>query len=307
MTTITDQTSVRHGAREESTMSEQVTVAVSRRAECGEGPIWEAAANAVHWVDIIEGEILLTDFASGETRVTKYPEMVGAVAPRIGGGVVAAVTSGFVGLDADGAVERRVDILPEGIRMNDAKVDPAGRYWAGSCEMSFAAGLGGLWRLDENWEAMLVLPRLTQPNGLGWSPDGSIFYLVETQARQILRFDFDPESSTISSDASVLVDADVFPEGFPDGLAVDTRGHLWVAEFAGSAVHEFSSDGVKLRTVPVPTAQTTSCAFVGAGLDELWVTSAAWQIDPADDADAGSVFRVEGLGAVGVPTAAFRG
>ena len=288
-------------------MSVQVSVAVSRRAECGEGPIWDAAANAVHWVDIIPGEILITDFATGETRVTAYPEMVGAVAPRRSGGVVAAVTSGFVGLDTAGVVDRRVDILADGIRMNDAKTDPAGRFWAGSCEMDFAEGLGGLWRLDENWEATLVLPNLTQPNGLGWSPDGSVFYLVETQARQILRFDFDLETSTITSDASVLVEADVFPAGLPDGLAVDTRGHLWVAAFAGSAIHKFSPEGDLLRTVPIPTLQTTSCNFVGPELNELWVTSAAWQLDPADDAEAGSVFRVEGLGAVGLPTAAFRG
>ena len=85
------------------------------------------------------------------------------------------------------------------------------------------------------------------------------------------------------------------------------RGHLWVAEYAGSAVHEFSPEGARLRTVPLPTTQTTSCNFVGPALDELWVTSAAQQIDPADDADAGSIFRVEGLGAIGLPTAAFRG
>jgi sugar lactone lactonase YvrE len=288
-------------------MSEQISIAVSRRTECGEGPIWDAAANAVHWVDIIPGEILVTDFTTGRTRVTTYPEMVGAVAPRVGGGVVAAVTSGFVGLDADGVVDRRVDILPDGIRMNDAKTDAAGRLWAGSCEMGFAEGLGGLWRLDENWEATLVLPNLTQPNGMGWSPDGSVFYLVETQAREILRYDFDLETSRIASEASVFVDAEHFPEGFPDGLAVDSRGHLWVAEFAGSAVHEFSPDGILLRTVRVPTLQTTSCNFVGPELDELWVTSAGWQLDPAEDADAGSIFRVEGLGATGLPTAAFRG
>lgn len=288
-------------------MSEHVSVAVSRRAECGEGPIWDAATRAVHWVDIISGEILLTDFATGATRVTTYPEMVGAVAPRVGGGVVAAVASGFVGLDAAGEVDRRADILPDGIRMNDAKVDPAGRFWAGSCEMTFAAGQGGLWRLDEDWKATLVVPNLTQPNGLGWSPDGRVFYLVETQSRQILRFHFDPDSSAITSEAAVLVDAGEFPDGFPDGLAVDARGHLWVAEFAGSAVHEYSADGARLRTIPIPTVQATSCAFVGADLDELWVTSAAWQIDPVDDADAGSVFRVEGLGAIGVPTAAFSG
>ena len=288
-------------------MTVQVSIAVSRRAECGEGPIWDPPTNAVHWVDIIEGEMLVTDFASGRTRVTAYPEMVGAVAPRLRGGIVAAVRSGFVGFDADGVIDRRADILAEGIRMNDAKTDPGGRLWAGSCEMGFAEGLGGLWRLDETWEATLVLSGLTLPNGLGWSPDGRIFYLVESQQRRILRFDFDPQSGTLASSGSVLVDADAFTHGLPDGLAVDDRGHLWVAEYAGSAVHEFSPEGIRLRTVPMPTTQTTSCNFVGPALDELWVTSAAQQIDPADDSGAGSIFRVEGLGAVGLPMAAFGG
>ena len=63
-------------------MSEQVSVAVSRRAECGEGPIWDAATDAVHWVDIIAGEILLTDFASGQTRVTPTPRWSERSPPR---------------------------------------------------------------------------------------------------------------------------------------------------------------------------------------------------------------------------------
>lgn len=288
-------------------MGVDVSVAVSRRAECGEGPIWDPVRNAVHWVDIIRGEMLVTDFASGATHVTAYPEMVGAVAPRVGGGIVAAVASGFVGIDAEGLTDRRADILPQGSRMNDAKTDPSGRLWAGSCQVEFSEGLGGLWRLDEDWRSVLVLENLTLPNGMGWSPDGSTFYLVETLARQILRFGFDPESSTITSAASVLVDADTFPEGLPDGLAVDTRGHLWIASYQGSAVHEFSPEGDRLSTVTVPTLQTTSCNFVGPGLDEMWVTSAASRIDPTTDAAAGSVFRIEGLGAVGLAIPAFRG
>lgn len=288
-------------------MTVQVSVAVPRRAECGEGPVWNPRTHAVHWVDIVGRQLLVTDVATGATDVVDYPEMVGAAAPRADGGLIAAVESGFVGFDAHGRIDRRVDILPEGIRMNDAKTDPAGRYWAGSCELGFAPGRGGLWRLDEEWQATLVLTGLTLPNGLGWSPDGSVFYLVETQGRQILRFDFDRETSTITSAATVLVDAADLPEGLPDGLAVDARGHLWLASYGGSAVHEFSPDGVLVRTVPVPTRQTTSCTFVGPDLDELWVTSAAAQLDPAVDPDAGSVFRVEGLGVAGLATPAFRG
>lgn len=286
-------------------MTEHVSVAVSRRTECGEGPVWDATAGLVHWVDIIPGEILATDPATGVTTTRTYPEMVGAVAQRTDGGLVAAVASGFVGFGPDGKIDHRVDCLPVGVRMNDAKTDPAGRYWSGSCAMDFAAGRGGLWRLDDDFEATLVLPNLTQPNGMDWSPSGDTFYLVETQARQILSFGFDLATGSIEPNASVLVDADAFP-GYPDGLCVDSRGHLWVAEFAGSAVHEFTPDGERVRSVPIPASQTTSCAFVGPDLDELWVTSAGVGIDPDLEPEAGSTFRVTGLGVTGRASTPFR-
>jgi len=255
-------------------LQENVSVAVSARPECGEGPVWHAPSGSVIWVDIVRGQIFRTHLKDGDTATVDYPEMVGAAAPRAGGGMVAAVASGFVGMDDAGNVTERVDCLPAGIRMNDAKADPAGRYWAGSCAMDFTAGQGGLWMLNEEWEATLALPGLTQPNGIGWSPDGKYLYLVETQDRTILRFPFDPESSTLSPEPVTLTAPGTFA-GYPDGLAVDSSGHLWVAEFAGSAIHELSADGELLRSIAIPTAQPTSCAFVGPELGQLWVTSAA--------------------------------
>jgi sugar lactone lactonase YvrE len=287
-------------------MSDRATLVVSRRAQCGEGPVWDAAAGALHWVDIVAGEILRSDPATGETTSTGYPEMVGAVAQRTDGGLVAAVASGYAGLDPAGNVDHRVDCLADGIRMNDAKVDPNGRFWAGSCAMDFAAGKGGLWMLGADWTPTLVLDGLTQPNGLDWSPGRDWFYLVETQARQVLRFAWDADQGAIASPPTVLIDADAFT-GYPDGLCVDTRGHLWIAEYAGAAVHEFTPDGERVRTIPIPTAQPTSCAFVGPALDELWVTSAAAGLDPADDPDAGSVFRLRDLGANGLASTPFGG
>lgn len=282
------------------------SVTVARPAQCGEGPFWHSPSNSVYWVDIIGQEILQTDFATTQTSVTEYHEMVGAAAPRASGGVVGAVASGFVGLDAAGTVTNQVDCLPEGVRMNDAKPDPNGNFWAGSCAYDFTEGLGGLWRLTAQWEAELVLPNLTQPNGLGWSPDGATFYLVETQARQVLSFPFDPVTSTLRNEPTVLIGPDKFPH-FPDGLAVDAQGNLWIAEFGSGHVHEFDSAGSLLRTVTIPTAQPTSCAFVGPDLDRLWVTSAAAGLDLAADPNAGSIFEIRGHGTTGLPVSEFKG
>ncbi len=287
-------------------MTTEVTLTVARRAQCGEGPLWDPASQCVVWVDIVAGEILTTAWATRDTTALTYPTWVGAAAPRAGGGYVGAVTTGFVGLDETGAPTRRADCLTDGIRMNDAKVDPAGVYWAGSCAMDFAAGQGALWRLDEGWNPTRVMAGLTQPNGLGWSPDGRTMYLVDTQWRQVLRFGFDPQTSAITDPVpTVLVDADQFPQ-YPDGLAVDRDGHLWIAEYAGGAVYEFDAAGRKLRTVPIPTSQPTSVAFVGPQRDALWVTSAAAGLE--DDPLAGSIFEIVGHGTAGCDnTPPFRG
>ncbi|SDR73014.1 SMP-30/gluconolactonase/LRE family protein [Microterricola viridarii] len=283
-----------------------VSVLVPRRAICGEGPYWHAASGSVLWVDNERGEILRTDPATLDTAVTVYPPGIGAAAPREAGGLIAATGTGFVGLADDGTVTHRVDCLADGIRMNDAKADPAGIYWSGSCALDFAAGRGGLWRLDENWRAEQVLEGLALPNGLGWSPDGRTFYLVDSMARAIYSYPFDPETSTLTPTPSVPVGPEAFT-ALPDGLAVDVRGHLWVAEYGGGALHEFAPDGTRVQRIAVPTAQTTSCAFVGPERDQLWVTSAANGLDEDAEPLAGNVFLVTGHGTSGLPVASFRG
>ncbi|AMB60038.1 SMP-30/gluconolactonase/LRE family protein [Microterricola viridarii] len=282
-----------------------VSVVVPRRAVCGESPYWHAASGTVLWVDNERGEIFRADPATGDGSLIVYPLGIGAVAPRAAGGVIAVTTSGFVGLADDGTVTRRVDCLPAGIRMNDAKADPAGVYWSGSCALDFAAGRGGLWRLDESWQPTLVLDGFALPNGLGWSPDGALFYLIDSMARTLYSYPFDPETSTVTPSPRVLVGPEAF-RALPDGLAVDVLGHLWVAEYGGAAVHEFAPDGALVQTITMPTAQPTSCAFVGPERDQLWVTSAANGLDESD-ALAGHVFLVAGHGTSGLPVASFRG
>ena len=241
---------------------------VRRRTDLG------PRGDAVHWVDIIQGEMLVTDFASGATRVTAYPEMVGAVAPRVGGGSSprwrAASSAWMPTAPSTGAPTS----CRTGIRMNDAKTDPAGRFWAGSCEMGFAEGLGGLWRLDENWEAMLVLPELTLPNGLGWSPDGrastssrrrlarsSASTSIRSRARSPRRR---PSwwTRTCSPGASRTVSPSTrgATSGSPStGARPCTSSHLRATDCEPWPSHD-ADDLVQLRR---------------PGIDELWVTSAA--------------------------------
>lgn len=285
---------------------DQVTVIVKASAEVGEGPFWVPHKQIVSWVDIPAGQIFITDYSTTHTDTFQYKEMVGAAVPRRKGGMLAAVQSGFVGFNDSWEITERLDLLGDDFRMNDAKTDSSGRFWAGSNTIDFVPGEGSLWRLDEHWNATVAHSGLTLPNGIGWSPDERCMYLVDSMQRIVLQFDFDAAQSVIKGEPRVFAGPDVF-QGLPDGLAVDTRGHLWIAEFGASQLSEFSPDGSLVSRVTIPTNKPTSCAFVGPELDKLWVTSAAIDLDPTVDPFAGSIFEITGLPARGVPVTIFNG
>ncbi|GIH18605.1 gluconolactonase [Rugosimonospora africana] len=298
-------------------------VAFAGRARVGEGPVWDARHGRLHWVDIPAGHIHTSDPGTdwsgsprgdrraepdqsiGQTTSIELPTQVGAAVPRRGGGFLAATAEGFASVEADGSMTVRCAILPDGERMNDAKCDRYGRFWAGSTTMDFQPGRGALHLLMPDWTTRVVLDGLTLPNGLDWSPDGRTFYLADTMAGEISAFDSDLESASISN-RRVLFRMPV-EAGMPDGLTVDASGCLWVAIWGGDRVLRLSPDGDVLGEIPMPVHQPSSCAFGGPGLDVLYITSAREGLDLSDDDPAGSVFAVTRPGAVGTPSTPFAG
>lgn len=282
-----------------------VDVAVPARARVGEGPHWDGAAQLLHWVDILAGQIHSTALDTQNTRTLQLPWLVGAAVPRRIGGFVAATSDGFAEVDLDGTYRARHNLLGPGARMNDAACDSRGRLWAGSTDMEFAPGGGALHVLHPDWTTQVVLDDLTLPNGLGWSPDGAVFYLVDTVERHVLAFDADPDTAVLSR-RRVLAR---FPEsaGQPDGLCVDARGNLWIALWGGSQVVRVTPDGKTRERLALPVTQPSSCVFGGPGAATLFVTSAREGLDPGDGSLDGSVLRVSGLDTFGLPGNLFDG
>lgn len=283
-----------------------ITVEFPGICRVGEGPFWDPESGSLSWVDILDGTLHRARPGSAERWSLQLATLVGAAVPKASGGYVAATSEGFTDISPDGAWTVRRDFLPDGIRMNDAKCDPHGRLWAGSCGQDFAAGRGGMHVLLPDWTVREVFSGLTQPNGLGWSPDGRRFYLVETQARDVSVFDvvsdrLEPENRRTLASFSESC-------GYPDGLTVDADGCLWIAFWGGGRVLQVAPhDGRVLRTVEVPVPQPSSCAFGGPELDVLYVTTAREGLDPDLERPSGSVLAIRGLGVRGLPAVKFGG
>jgi sugar lactone lactonase YvrE len=108
-----------------------------------------------------------------------------------------------------------------------------------------------------------------------------------------------------------LIDRRVFvdlsAEGLrPDGLTVDEHGGVWVALSNGGAVRRYTSSGALDGVVEVAARKVTACAFGGAGLDQLFITTSREGVEPGADPLAGSLFRAV-VGVAGLPVREFAG
>lgn len=269
----------------------------------GEGPVWDADAGVLRWVDMLAGDVLtLTD--PGAVTRAHVGDVAAAFRPRRGGGMVVAVERGFVVVGADGRMGPVHEAFTDaGVRMNDGGCDPAGRFFCGSMAYDAAPGRGALYRFDPDGTVTRVLAGLTISNGIAWTPDGSLAYYVDTGTGRVDVFDYDLGTATLSGRRPVVT---VDPaHGRPDGLALDAEGGLWVALWQGGAVHRYTAQGRLDAVVELPARQVTACAFGGPDRDRLFVTTSRLDLPDAEPG-AGAVF-VADVGVQGAPVATFAG
>jgi D-xylonolactonase len=286
----------------------QVTCVADVRAILGEGPVWVEREAALYWVDVKGRKIFRRDGA-GDLASWDTPMRVGSLAPRVGGGFIAGTGQGFALVDLDAG---RFDLLgnPDADRpanrFNDGKVDRQGRFWAGTMDDHEREASGTLYRLDANldWTAVDGGYRVT--NGPAFSPDGRIMYHNDSALQVTYAFDVDEAGNAVDRREFVRAAPG---EGYPDGMTVDAERCLWVAFWDGWCVRRYSPAGALLQTVEVPVQRPTSCAFGGAGLATLFVTSARIGIEGTDldkQPLAGGLFAVD-LGVQGLAELPFAG
>ena len=277
-------------------------------AVLGEGPYWRPEDEALLWVDVARGLLHMTRVQLGET-ITIELDTVSAAFPAVGGGIVTAGGHRLMlraTRPGEGWAGRIIAEAParDGVRFNDASVDPAGRVWVGSMDIKEKEPLGTLYRLDSGGTLTPVVKGATVSNGIGWSPDGTRMYYNDSPTRRIDMFDYD-QATGEAYQGRMFADLSG-ADGFPDGLTVDADGYVWVAMFAGGALRRFTPAGHQDAVIPLPVSQPTSCAFGGPGMADLFVTTAYRDLSEAQRAAeplAGRLLRLR-PGPVGLPSSA---
>lgn len=261
----------------------------------GESPVWHAAEARLYWVDIEGREIHRTDVATGADDVMEVAEQIGCIAPRAGGGLIAALENGCAIIDRwDGAPQPfgpAVLADKPHQRFNDGRVDARGRLWVGSLTSDKSNPDAALYRLDPDGSLTEIFGQLTTSNGAAFSPDGGTFYHADTPTHAIRAYDVDADAGTLSHGR--IFHQFALGNGRPDGAAVDAEGCYWSALWDGWRVVRFSPAGELLHTVEMPVQRPTMIAFGGPDLRTAFVTSAGKNLtdeERAGQPHAGGVF-----------------
>ena len=268
-------------------------------SDLGEGPLWSPQTNCVTWTDITQNKFHTADLDTGATKSFSAPSMVGAIAHTRGGDYIAATQEGFAHVSIDGKFSALHTFLAADMRMNDGKVDPVGRFWAGSLALSFEKNRGSLYVLEKDGSYSSVLDDVTLSNGMGWSPDSNFFYYIDSIPGVLKRFDYESVDGRISNPVD-LITFDT-SKGIPDGMSVTSNGKIVVALWDGGRVEIYEPSGKKISEIKLGVSRPTSCTFGGADGNVLIVTTASQGIDLGKEPLAGKILAVTDTGLSGLP------
>ena len=283
-------------------MSLQFDLFSDYSSELGEGPFWDSKRSRLHWVDIIGKKIISQNLDGSNIHALEVDGNPGCVVLSDEGTMVAGVDNQISSFDGGGNLLKVLADTKEGsgLRFNDGKCDPTGRFWIGSMDRKEKNKLGSLY----SWNSIEGLVNreqgVTVSNGMGWSPDNALFYYIDSPTRKVSVYDFDLLTGGIKNKRTFISFSE--EDGFPDGMTIDADGRLWVAFWGGSKIMCIDAQSKRVEEViQFPVSKITSCAFGGEQMDQLFVTSAKVQVSEVDEPMAGKTFVIE-LGITGIPS-----
>jgi sugar lactone lactonase YvrE len=243
---------------------------------CGEGPYWDEREESLYWTDITGRRFYCFLWRDQRRELLSEGFQVSGFSRQEDGGFLVTNNDGiWLWSPSTRPILLASEAEDQECVMNDCAADPEGRVFSGSWHLDDEghSAPSFLFRVETDGSVHIADEGICFSNGLAFSPDESLLYLADTVARCIYAYDWRRANGELSR-RRVL--ARIPPEqGLPDGLATDAEGFVWCAHWFGGCISRFDPDGKLERRIDLPAAQTSSLAFGGPELDEIYVTSAA--------------------------------
>jgi len=265
--------------------------AVERLATGGrwvEGPVWFGDHGCLVWSDIPNNRMLRWDERTGAVTVFRQPSDYanGSTRDRTGRLVTCEhLTRRVTRTEPDGSRTVLADSY-HGTPLNapnDVVVAADGGVWftdPGYGSMTDYEGRAAplllppaVYRLDPGTGALdPVVTTLERPNGLCFSPDQSLLYVVDSGSSPRTIHVFEVADGRVGA-GRVFVDSS---PGSSDGIRCDTAGNVWATAGGGGdgydGVHVHAPDGVLVGQVLLPESCANLC-FGGAAGNRLFMAA----------------------------------
>ena len=257
-----------------------------------EGPVWFGDGRYLLWSDIPNDRILKWEEETGQVSIFRRPSDYANGNTRDREGRLVTCEHGgrrVTRTEHDGSITVLMDRW-QGKRLNspnDVVVRSDGAIWFTDPPFGILGHYEGhkaepevpqaIYRIDgASGEATVVADDVLGPNGLCFSPDERLLYVVELRGqphRKILAYDVAADGRGIGG-KRVLIDAG--PGGTPDGMRCDVAGNLWCGWGMGTdaldGVLIFAPDGTKIGRIALPERCANVC-FGGAKRNRLFMAA----------------------------------
>jgi gluconolactonase len=255
-----------------------------------EGPVWFGDLRALLWSDIPNNRIMRWDEETGQASVFRKPSNFANGNTRDRQGRLVTCLHGgrsVIRTEHDGTMTTLAERY-DGKRLNspnDVVVKSDGSIWFTDPPFGLLGYYEGykaepelpvtrVYRLDAAGKDLTVVADdVNGPNGLAFSPDESLLYVVESRATPRLISAYDVVGGTRLAKKRTLINAG---PGTPDGFRVDVDGNLWCGWGLGEAgldgVHVFNPEGTLIGAIDLPERCANVC-FGGTYRNRLFMTA----------------------------------
>ena len=254
-----------------------------------EGPVWFGDCRTLIFSDVPGNAMYRYDEQTGQVSPFRKPSNNGNGNTRDRQGRLVTcehLTSRVVRTEYDGQVTVLADRF-DGKRLNspnDVVVKSDGSVWFTDPVFGIIGYYEGekrepelpanVYRLSAEGELTVVAEGIEGPNGLAFSPDESILYIVASRSQPRTILAYDVIDGTTLKNGRVLIDAG--PKGTPDGFRLDVDGNLWcgwgMGEDGLDGVHVFNPDGRLIGRIDLPERCANLC-FGGRHRNRLFMAA----------------------------------
>ncbi len=254
-----------------------------------EGPVWFGDGRFLLWSDIPNDRMLRWDEADGHVSVFRQSGYANGNTRDRQGRLITCEHGGrrVIRTEYDGAITVLMERW-QGKRLNspnDVVVKSDGSIWFTDPPFGLLSHYEGaiaeqelnanVYRIDgATGEASIITDDVLGPNGLAFSPDETVLYIVESRGvpnRKIRAFDV--VEGTRLAKGRIFIDAG---PGTPDGFRVDTDGNLWCGWGMGApeldGVMIFNPSGDPIGRIALPERCANVC-FGGLRRNRLFMAA----------------------------------